>query len=159
MNYIKIILSCLFVVLNMLSCSNNRNKYRKELETTQKFLKYASRADSLNIQKLIGMHTRYTGDDREGINFNVEKISKLFKKYGIPDEQEFKFREYPSSEYKDVDIIIPILNSGNGNLKNAKIIIYFFKYLGTNKIGYFDVITNYSTTPTIAPDSTNIIHR
>lgn len=45
----------MFIVINMLSCSNHKNKYREELETTQKFLKYASRNDSLDIQKLIGI--------------------------------------------------------------------------------------------------------
>jgi hypothetical protein len=135
------------------SCNGQQIKYQQQIVSTQKLLDYFMSNDTAKVRSLIGIKSRYLSEDLSGLAFKVNLASNLINKYGIPSKDKFVIKEYPSNDYQQVDIIIPMFEGQDKELREVYITVSFFKYLPPEKIASFDIRTERDRGLILAPDS------
>ena len=140
---IAVILICSFT----LGCNNPSVKYRQQIEIVKTLLVNCSKNDTSAVKNMIGVNLEEIGSNNETLIWNVGKVNKLLKEYGMPDESKFLLKEYKEKNPDLLDVTVPILTDGKGRLKDARITISFVKWVPPSKILNFNISTTYEPTP------------
>lgn len=138
-----------------MSCSNQYNRFSKQLEVVDNLLISFSKNDSLAVSHMMGVPLEQIGTNRGIVNSEVVKAGDLLREYGVPEKDKFILKEYPDKSPELVDVLVPVVGMGNGNGKliKADIIFSFVKYIPNDKIIIFHVNTKYKPTLIKAPES------
>ena len=136
----------------LLSCNTQNIQYESQIKTANKLLEYFKKEDSNSVRSMLGIKSRYLSEDLLGLEFKVRKASKLLHEYGIPNSSSFVFKEY-KEDYRDLEIIIPIIKGQESDLKEAYISVSFSQNLSPQKIASFEVYTESNRGLLIAPDA------
>jgi hypothetical protein len=131
----KILLPILLLLsLALTACNPKLSKYSKQIDLTKKLIACIKQNDTSCVKQMIGEGSEEWGFPNEDIVGFTTNGSELFKKASAAGVKKYKFKEYPETDARLVDILVPITGSGK---KDHHMEVSFVKYIEEGKIFSF----------------------
>lgn len=131
------ILTGIFLLFLLNSCSSQNTKYKEQYDTCRKLFGYIDKYDTVSIRNIVGINPEEIGSSYSKLFSTAAIIREYLIPNGKFENYKIKYQEYPENSYRLVDIIINLEKQTNG--VPFKVKVEFVKYIEKGKILDFNM--------------------